>query len=47
LLFGITATDPITFVLTAVLLGIVTLLASYIPSRRAAGTDPISALRYD
>jgi len=47
LLFGITATDPITFVLTAVLLGAVTLLASYIPSRRAARTDPISALRYD
>ena len=47
LLFGITATDPMTFVLTAVLLGAVTLLASYIPSRRAARTDPISALRYD
>jgi len=47
LLFGITATDPITFVFTAVLLGAVTLLASYIPSRRAARTDPISALRYD
>ena len=47
LLFGLTATDPMTFVLTAVLLGAVTLLASYIPSRRAARTDPISALRYD
>ena len=40
LLFGVTAIDPITFVLTAVLLGAVTLLASYVPSRRAAGTDP-------
>jgi putative ABC transport system permease protein len=47
LLFGVTSTDPMTFVFTAVLLGAVTLLASYIPSRRAANTDPISALRYD
>jgi putative ABC transport system permease protein len=47
LLFGVTATDPMTFVLTAVLLGAVILLASYIPSRRAASTDPIAALRYD
>jgi putative ABC transport system permease protein len=47
LLFGITATDPMTFVFTALLLAAVTLLASYIPSRRAARTDPIAALRYD
>jgi putative ABC transport system permease protein len=47
LLFGVTATDPMTFVLTALTLGAVTLLASYIPSRRAASTDPITALRYD
>jgi ABC-type antimicrobial peptide transport system permease subunit len=45
LLFGVTATDPTTFVLTAVLLSVVTLLASYVPSRRAAGTDPMAALR--
>jgi putative ABC transport system permease protein len=45
LLFGVTATDPMTFVFTSVLLGAVTLLASYIPSRRAAATDPIAALR--
>jgi putative ABC transport system permease protein len=45
LLFGVTATDPTTFVWTAVLLGVVTLLANYIPSRRAANTDPISTLR--
>jgi hypothetical protein len=32
---------------TAVLLGAVTLLASYIPSRPAATTDPIAALRFD
>jgi putative ABC transport system permease protein len=47
LLFGVTATDPMTFVITAGLLGAVTLLASYIPSRRAARTDPITALRHD
>jgi len=47
LLFGVTATDPMTFVLTVVLLGAVTLLASYIPSRRAARTDPIISLRYN
>jgi putative ABC transport system permease protein len=47
LLFGVTATDPMTFVATALLLAAVTLLASYIPSRRAASTDPIAALRCD
>jgi putative ABC transport system permease protein len=47
LLFGVSATDPMTFVCTAVLLAAVTFLASYVPSRRAAGTDPIAALRYD
>jgi putative ABC transport system permease protein len=47
LLFGVTATDPMTFVLTAVVLGAVTVSASYIPSRRAASTDPITALRFD
>jgi ABC-type lipoprotein release transport system permease subunit len=36
-----------TLVFTAVLLAAVTLLASYIPSRRAAGANPIAALRYD
>ena len=47
LLFGVSATDPMTFGVTAVLLGALTLLASYIPSRRAARTDPIVALRFD
>jgi putative ABC transport system permease protein len=47
LLFGVSAIDPVTFVFSAILMGAVTLLASYIPSRRAAGTDPITALRYD
>jgi putative ABC transport system permease protein len=47
LLFGVSASDPVTFVVIALLLSIVTLLASYIPARRAAGTDPMTALRGD
>jgi ABC-type antimicrobial peptide transport system permease subunit len=47
LLFGVSATDPITFILAALIVGAVTLLASYVPSRSAATTDPITALRYD
>jgi putative ABC transport system permease protein len=47
LLFGVTSTDPMTFGVTAVLLGALTLVAGYIPSRRAARTDPIAALRFD
>jgi predicted permease len=45
LLYGITPTDPVSFVLASIgLLGL-TLLASYIPARRAARTDPVRALR--
>ena len=47
LLFGISPTDPATFVVIGVLLVSVAFMASWIPARRAVRTDPTSALRTD
>jgi len=47
LLFGVTATDPVTFLSVTLILAAVALIACYIPARRAMQVDPIKTMRYE
>jgi putative ABC transport system permease protein len=47
LLFGVSATDPVTFIAVSILLILVAIAACYIPVRRAMRVDPMVALRHD
>ena len=46
-LFGITATDPLAYAVVAIVLTLVALAACYLPARRAAGVDPLTAIRQE
>jgi putative ABC transport system permease protein len=47
ILYGVRPDDPPTFALVPLFLGVVGLLACWFPARRAAGTEPLAALRHE
>jgi len=46
-LYGVSSADPLTFASVGVLMAVVTMLACYVPARRALAIDPLSALRLE
>jgi ABC-type antimicrobial peptide transport system permease subunit len=47
ILFQVQPNDPLVYLGVAVLLGLITLVASYVPARRASRIDPLAALRQE